>query len=66
MIAILPLIVSYYISIRDFYFTIDPAYMDIVKIFAGSIGWVGGLALYMWIREKKKESARLLSRQLAR
>ncbi len=65
MAALLPLIVSNFLSIRDFYFTIDPAYMDIVKIFAGSIGWVGGLTLYMWIREKKKEAARLLSRQLA-
>ena len=44
----------------------DPAYMDIVKIFAGSIGWIGGLTLYMWVREKKKEAARSLARQLAR
>lgn len=66
MTALLPLIVSYFLSIRDFYYTIDPAYMDIVKILAGSIGWIGGLTLFMWIREKKKEAARMLSRQLAR
>ena len=35
---------------------IDPAYLDILKIFAGSIGWIGGLTLFVWIREKQKGS----------
>ena len=33
---------------------INPAYMDVVKIFAGSIAWIGGLTLYMWQRERRK------------
>jgi hypothetical protein len=36
----------------------NPAYMDIIKIFAGSILWIGGLTLFMWWRERNKPSAR--------
>ena len=31
---------------------INPAYLDLVKIFAGSIAWIGGLTFYMWRRER--------------
>ena len=46
--------ISYFIQLRQLITGMDPAYLDIVKIFAGSIGWIGGLTLFMWIREKKK------------
>ena len=34
--------------------SLDPAYLDIIKIFAGSIGWIGGLTTFMWYKEKRK------------
>jgi hypothetical protein len=33
---------------------INPAYLDLVKIFTGSIAWIGGLTFYMWRRERLK------------
>jgi hypothetical protein len=36
---------------------INPAYLDLLKIFVGSIAWIGGLTLFMWRREKHKNSA---------
>ena len=50
---------SLLISFIHFWYSIsaiDPAYIDILKIFAGSVGWIGGLTLFMWIREKQKNS----------
>jgi hypothetical protein len=41
-------------QIQQYISSIDPAYMDIIKIFAGSIGWIGILTLYMWLRERRK------------
>jgi hypothetical protein len=41
-------------QVLHFFSSMDPAYMDILKIFAGSIGWVGGLTIYMWLREKRR------------
>jgi hypothetical protein len=35
---------------------INPAYLDVVKIFVGSIAWVGGLTFFMWWREKHKNT----------
>ena len=35
---------------------INPAYLDIVKIFAGAFLWIGGLTAYMWWREKNKHT----------
>ena len=34
----------------------NPAYLELVKIFVGSIGWIGGLTLFMWWREKNKKA----------
>jgi len=51
-----PFLISLFIQIRDLVLNMDPAYMDLFKIFAGSIGWIGGLTLYMWIREKRKQA----------
>jgi hypothetical protein len=33
---------------------INPAYLDLAKIIVGSVGWIGGLTLFMWFREKRK------------
>jgi hypothetical protein len=55
-ISIMHTLVISYIHFLDSFFTIDPAYMDFFKIFAGSIGWIGGLTLFMWVREKQKNS----------
>ncbi|MBS1666918.1 MAG: hypothetical protein JST58_06020 [Bacteroidetes bacterium] len=39
----------------QFYFaTVDPAYLEFFKIFAGCTSWIGGLILYMWWKEKNK------------
>jgi hypothetical protein len=51
-----PFLISLFIQIRDLVLNMDPAYMDLFKIFAGSIGWIGSLTLYMWIREKRKQA----------
>ena len=32
----------------------NPAYADLVKIFVGTFGWIGGLTLFMWLRDKHK------------
>ncbi len=32
----------------------NPVYLDLIKMFAGCIGWIGGLTLFMYMREKKK------------
>lgn len=44
-------------QLQHFFSNIPPGYLDIIKIFAGSIGWVGGLTLFMWMREKRKHVA---------
>ncbi len=51
----LSLLISF-IHFWHYFSAIDPAYLDFVKIFAGTIGWIGGLTLFMWIREKQKTS----------
>ncbi len=33
---------------------INPAVIEIFKILIVSTGWIGGLAFYMWRREKNK------------
>ena len=52
------LIASY---IFNFFSNMDGAYMDIFKIFAGSIGWIGGLALFMWIKDKNKKKTSVVA-----
>jgi hypothetical protein len=59
-------IVYFSLKMFNLFINMDPAYMDLVKIFAGSMGWIGSLTMYMWIREKRKEARRLLARQMAR
>ncbi|HTS43106.1 MAG TPA: hypothetical protein VMH01_01815 [Puia sp.] len=44
-------------QIQHFIASIDPAYMDLFKIFAGTIGWIGSLVLFMWWKEKRKNSS---------
>ncbi|HTQ66266.1 MAG TPA: hypothetical protein VMI12_15820 [Puia sp.] len=48
---------TYFIQIQHYFAMMDQSYLDILKIFIGSIGWIGGLTLYMWRREKKKNPA---------
>ena len=47
----------FFMQAEHFFTSMDPAYIDILKIFAGSIGWVGGLTIYMWLREKRRNPA---------
>jgi hypothetical protein len=35
----------------------NPAYLDILKLVVGSIGWIGGLGIYMYWRERKLKTA---------
>ena len=44
----------FFMQVQHFFSSMDPAYMDILKIFAGSIGWIGGLTIYMWLKEKRR------------
>jgi hypothetical protein len=37
-----------------FFSDMNPACADILRIFVGTTGWIGGLALFMWLRDKKK------------
>jgi NADH:ubiquinone oxidoreductase subunit 6 (subunit J) len=48
------MLITFFARIQTFIYSIDPSFLDIVKIFAGSIGWIGGLTLFMWRREKQK------------
>jgi len=46
--------VNFFLFVQNLFSSMDPAYMDVLKIFAGSIGWIGSLTLFMWYREKRK------------
>jgi hypothetical protein len=48
-------LVSIISQIQNFIYNLDPAYLDIAKIFAGSIAWIGGFIIFMWLKEKKKK-----------
>jgi hypothetical protein len=50
--SFLPPVLSY---IFNFFLNMDSAYLDIVKIFAGSIGWIGGLSFFMWWKDRNKK-----------
>ena len=54
MVSVTFYIVSLFLQVRDFFLTMDPAYLNLVKIFAGCFGWIGGLFLFIWTREKRK------------
>ena len=46
------------LSIAEHIFTgMNPAVADILRILTGTTAWIGGLTLFMWIREKKKRRA---------
>ena len=46
---ILYLIISFVMNLpKD-----NPAVLDIVKVFVGSIAWIGGLVLFLYLRERK-------------
>lgn len=46
------------LSIAQHLFTnMNPAVADILRILVGTTAWIGGLTLFMWIREKKKQRA---------
>ena len=38
----------------SFVSNINPVVLEIIKIFAVSFGWIGGLAFFMWTREQNK------------
>jgi C4-dicarboxylate transporter len=42
------------LTIQHFFAGMDPAYADLVKLLVGTTSWIGGLTLFMWVREKKK------------
>ena len=50
------ILASFFSELRYAFATIDPVYMDIIKIFAGSIGWIGGLTLFMLWKDKHKHT----------
>jgi hypothetical protein len=58
-------VVALFIKAISLFMNIDPAYLDLVKIFAGSIGWIGGLTMFMWIRERRREAERALVKQIS-
>ncbi len=47
-------IMTSFLQVARFFSTMDSGYLDILKILAGSIGWVGGLTMIMYFREKRK------------
>ena len=63
MISVYLFVTYFFAKVLNLFINMDPAYMDLIKIFAGSIGWVGGLTLFMWFRERKRETERALARE---
>jgi hypothetical protein len=49
---------SLLVKIQDFFTHLDGPYIDLFKILAGCIGWIGGLTLFMWWKEKKQQTAK--------
>jgi hypothetical protein len=41
-------------SVKTLMSDISPTTVTILQILAGSIGWIGGLTLFVWWKEKKK------------
>ena len=37
--------------------TFNPVYIDLIKVFVGTTLWIGGLAIYMYRRERKLKLA---------
>jgi hypothetical protein len=35
----------------------NPAYLEIVKIVAGSTGWIGALVFFAWYKDKSRKTA---------
>lgn len=61
MIDFLTLIfVSLFMQVQQFFTAMDPAYLDLIKIFTGCIGWIGGLTLFVWWKERHK-TARVMA-----
>ena len=42
-------------QLQGFFTSLDPAYLDFAKIVVGCVGWIGGLVLFMWWKEKNKK-----------
>jgi hypothetical protein len=42
------------VSVMNNFKDLNPAYLDLAKILVGTVGWIGSLTLYMWIREQRK------------
>jgi hypothetical protein len=51
------LFVFLFMQVVQFFSTLDPAFWEVLKIFAGSIGWIGGLVLFMWWKEKRRNTS---------
>jgi|GEM_PF-5746350 hypothetical protein len=47
---------SFIVEIKQLNQSADPAYLDVVKMVVGITGWVGGLTLYMWIRDRRRRA----------
>jgi hypothetical protein len=47
-------------QIGHFISGINPVVIEILKIFSVSIGWIGGLAFFMWKRDQNKTKKGIL------
>ncbi len=46
-----------FVSLVNSHTVMNPAVMDLFKVFAGTTLWIGGLAVYMYRRERKLKVA---------
>lgn len=42
-------------SLRYAMSDMNPALFDVAKMLVGSTAWIGGLAAFMWMRERRKQ-----------
>ena len=42
-------------QIQNFLNNMDPAFLDILKIFAGSMAWFGGFIIFVRLKEKNRK-----------
>ncbi len=50
-------LINGFLSLVNYHPVISPAIVDIFKVFAGTTLWIGGLAIYMYRRERKLKMA---------
>jgi len=47
---------------QRFFSDMSPGVADLLRIFIGTTGWIGGLALFMWLRDKRKHRVLLTAK----